>query len=244
MRKKSTLDLQASHDETLLARIIALESQKDALKTARKLLSRFGSLNAVLCASREMALAHNRQSYRGAKAVQLVSEVALQILHGHVVDRPVIADNWHLHCYLLARLDGLSKAHLWVLYLDGTFRIVDEQCLGVGTVGTLYACPNEIIRPALRANASAMILAQSRAGGSLCLSDFDMELTESVRTAAELFSIAVLDHLIVANGHVFSIRMMFTNDINKRDTYQIPKKSSCFPYNGEGLPPRWWRNAP
>lgn len=240
MRRERPLPHNYKRDLQLLSGIIALESERNAEREARKLLRRFGSLNAVLSASREGCLSNLRQSPEGANSIRLVSEVSLEIIRGHVTNRTIVADDWQLGCYLLTRLDGLERSRLWVLYLDGAHRIIHEECCGVGTIDKVSVYPSEIIRSALRANASGIILAQNRASGNSAPTHYDLELTEHVRAAAEIFSIAIHDHFIVANGEIRSLLSLLgvhRNEIIEDRFPNHPPSSSI----SKGLVPGWWR---
>lgn len=239
MRRKCPLPSIYGRDLKLLVDIITLESVASPEREALKLLRQFGSLNAVLCASREGYLSNQRELLKDWESIRIVSEVSLEVIRGHVVDRPIVAADWQLSCYLLSRLDGLQRPHLWVLYLDGARRIIDEECRGVGSMDRVLAAPAEIIKPALRANASGIILAQNRTSGSSAPTYSDLELTESVRAAAAIFSIAVHDHFIVANGEVRSLLSLIgahRNDI----TAEVLPRPHHLSLVTEGLPPGWW----
>ena len=110
----------------------------------------------------------------------------------------------------------------------------------MGTIDKVSVYPGEIIKSALRANASGIILAQNRASGNSAPTYHDLELTESVRAAAEIFSIAIHDHFIVASGEVRSLLTLLGVDRNGIIEDMLPKHGH-FSSVTEGLSPGWWR---
>ena len=62
-----------------------------------------------------------------------------------------------------------------------------------------------ILQYAIKANASAVILAHNHPSGNLGASDADISITKRVRDALELMEIKLLDHLILTYEEKYSI---------------------------------------
>ncbi|MEZ0611369.1 JAB domain-containing protein [Fibrella sp. WM1] len=82
--------------------------------------------------------------------------------------------------------------------------LLDQRntCLGVSTISTggRAACvvdPKIIFATALKAGASALILAHNHPSGNLTPSQQDRDLTRELKEGGRLLDITVLDHLIV-----------------------------------------------
>jgi DNA repair protein RadC len=65
---------------------------------------------------------------------------------------------------------------------------------------------SEILRPAIRANAAAIIVAHNHPSGDSTPSPEDVRVTKAVVEAAELLDIDVLDHLIIGRGRYTSLK--------------------------------------
>jgi len=62
-----------------------------------------------------------------------------------------------------------------------------------------------ILQAALKANASAIILAHNHPSGTLQASDADRKITQKIKTACTYLDIAVLDHLILTHFSYYSM---------------------------------------
>lgn len=101
--------------------------------------------------------------------------------------------------YVRLRLGALKREEFHVLWLDTRHRILDCQCLFVGTVDTANIYPREVVRAALDANASAAILAHNHPSGSTEPSAADRIITDRLKQALGLIGVRVLDHLIIGD---------------------------------------------
>lgn len=112
-----------------------------------------------------------------------------------------------------------TEAYLWpllsqkqsevfsVLYLDNRHRLIQYREEFTGTINASAVYPREIIRNALKLNAAAIILAHNHPSGDPEPSQCDIKCTESIRKAADLLDIRVLDHVIVGAGHCVSLAL-------------------------------------
>lgn len=69
--------------------------------------------------------------------------------------------------------------------------------VGIGTVSNALICGREIFRPAILANATAIILFHNHPSGDPMPSRDDRRVTESIKRAGALVGIDLLDHIIV-----------------------------------------------
>lgn len=104
------------------------------------------------------------------------------------------------------RLGDEQQEHLLALYLDCQNRIIKEQVIFKGTVTKSIAEPREILSPAIRHLATAIILVHNHPSGVCTPSPNDDQLTKAMREACELVGIVLLDHIIVSRFESFSYR--------------------------------------
>jgi DNA repair protein RadC len=62
-----------------------------------------------------------------------------------------------------------------------------------------------ILQAAIKANASAIVLAHNHPSGNLQVSDADRRITEKIKTACKYLDIALLDHIILTNYSYLSM---------------------------------------
>lgn len=65
--------------------------------------------------------------------------------------------------------------------------------------------PREVVKDALSRNSSALLLVQNHPSGSTEPSRTEEHLTQTLKSAAALVDVRVLDHLIVAGDSILSM---------------------------------------
>lgn len=68
--------------------------------------------------------------------------------------------------------------------------------VSVGTANSALVHPREVFRPAILAGASAVIIAHNHPSGDPSPSRADIQVTRTLREAAKIMNIDLLDHLI------------------------------------------------
>jgi len=91
-----------------------------------------------------------------------------------------------------------------VLLLDRANRILGIYELSTGGVSGTVADPKLVFAAAIKANASAMILAHNHPSGQVKPSQADISLTKKLTEGGRLLEIPVLDHIIVTGEDFYS----------------------------------------
>lgn len=100
--------------------------------------------------------------------------------------------------YLHAKLSGYDHEVFAVLFLDNAHRLIDYVEMFRGTISGTAVHPREVVKEALRCNASAVIFSHNHPSGVAEPSGADRELTRLLVSALQLVDVRVLDHIIVA----------------------------------------------
>jgi DNA repair protein RadC len=66
-----------------------------------------------------------------------------------------------------------------------------------GTLDTLLVHPREVFKPAIAANAAAIVLVHNHPSGDPTPSEADIKVTRDLIRAGQLLKIEVLDHIII-----------------------------------------------
>ncbi|TKI04034.1 RadC family protein [Martelella alba] len=174
------------------------------MKLAEELMRRFGSFDKLMCADRQTLCATKGLGVSKFTQLQAIREMAQRYYRSHMMredamTRPDIAQN-----YLQVLLAHREREVFVVLYLDNQHRLIKHQELFHGTVNSVEVHPREIIRAALKVNATALILAHNHPSGKAEPSRADREVTDQVSRAAALMDIRVLDHLVIGAGECVS----------------------------------------
>ena len=99
---------------------------------------------------------------------------------------------------------GKKNEQFNVLYLNTKNEIINSEVKFRGTVNEVYVYPREIIKSALKFNASGIILAHNHPSGNLEPSKADFNLTEQLNDISKLLHINLLDHIIIVGDKYLS----------------------------------------
>jgi DNA repair protein RadC len=101
-------------------------------------------------------------------------------------------------------LAGADREYFVLLLLDGKHRVNALNVVAIGSLTAALVHAREVFKPAVLANAAAVILAHNHPSGDPEPSREDRELTERLVKAGRLLGITVLDHVIVGEERFYS----------------------------------------
>lgn len=87
----------------------------------------------------------------------------------------------------------------WVIMLSRKNRALGRVCISLGSATATMAHPREVYRPAILANACAVIVAHNHPSGDPAPSAPDMQVTRLLREASRAIDIELIDHVIVGD---------------------------------------------
>ena len=107
--------------------------------------------------------------------------------------------------YCSALLTGLRKERFYVISMSTQMRVVGQRMLAEGTLSEVMAHPRMVVETALNHNAYGVILCHNHPGGSERPSMGDVDITVELESVLSKLGIALIDHVIVADGKVYSM---------------------------------------
>lgn len=126
-----------------------------------------------------------------------VLEVGATYLASLIGQRDVMTSPDLVKKYISLRIASLEHEVFGMMYLDAQNRVLDCGEMFRGSVNQASVYPREVVKEALRLNASALILYHNHPSGRVEPSRADELLTQSLKSALALVDIRVLDHIIV-----------------------------------------------
>jgi DNA repair protein RadC len=93
-----------------------------------------------------------------------------------------------------------------VITLDGHHHAVETHIVTVGLANQSQIHARETFFPAIRDQAVSILVAHNHPSGHLLPSDADLQATRKLSQAGKVLGIPLVDHLIVAETGVYSIR--------------------------------------
>jgi DNA repair protein RadC len=194
-------------DAALMTRLLHFATRDPAPElAAARIISQFGSFARVLATTENELLAVRGLGEHSVAAIKLVREAALRMLRAQATKSPVL-DEWEsVLAYLAGVLAWERVEQFRILFLDEGGVLLADEAQARGTVNHTPVYPREVARRALELQACSLILVHNHPSGDPTPSLPDIDMTEQVCAAVELFGVRVLDHVIVGNGRCTSFR--------------------------------------
>jgi DNA repair protein RadC len=178
--------------------------RRDCKRQARDAMKEFKSLHGVLEASAQDLEKIPGIGPRNVFGLKLVQEASRRFLKDRMMSRPVCHSSREVFDYLYHTLRELKREQFKVIFLDTKNQIIEERTLFEGTVDSSAVYPREVIRDALRFDASSLIFVHNHPSGDPEPSACDKDITRDLVFAANLMQIKVLDHIIIGHNRYFS----------------------------------------
>lgn len=178
---------------------------KSAVDLARELLIEFGSLGAMLAASRQTFCRSPGLGDAKYAQLQAILEMARRHLSEDLRRDTVMGSAESTRQFLLAQLRHEQREVFVALYLDNQHHLLLYEPLFYGTIDGAAIYPREVVKRALELNAAALIVAHNHPSGVAEPSRADIAITGRLREALSLVDIRLLDHCIVAGHQVTSL---------------------------------------
>lgn len=192
-------------DTELLAILIATGTKKlSAIDLARNVLKSVdGNLNIL--GKTSVSDLTKILGIGDAKAVTIVAAMELgrrrQLADVDLTTIRTSSDIFHI---MQPILSDLQHEEFWAIYLNNANKIVDKQQIAIGGVTSTTVDVRIVMRYAIEKLVSSIILVHNHPSGALQPSKCDTDLTAQIASAAKLFNIKIIDHIIVAGAKYFS----------------------------------------
>lgn len=102
--------------------------------------------------------------------------------------------------------DGLDHEECWAVYLTNSGRVLDKMRISQGGVRATTVDNKIIIKRAIELLATQIIISHNHPSDCPEPSHADISMTYSIRSAAEMFDIILLDHIILTQTDSYSFK--------------------------------------
>ena len=164
----------------------------DTNPTAHALLSRFGTLDSVFSAPESELKKVNGVGDAAAQLIRLVPQVARRCLMSRSAQIEILDTTSKCGQYLLPYFHGESEEVVYLLHRGG--------------VNVASIAARKVVKAALDANATSVVLAHNHPSGLALPSPEDRQTTLVLKAALEAVGIVLADHIIVADDDFVSLR--------------------------------------
>ena len=107
---------------------------------------------------------------------------------------------------LRPEMGRLVQEQLRVLLLDTRNRVIGQRVVYQGNVNSSVVRPAEVLRPAVVASATSIVVAHNHPSGDPTPSGADTSITRNLLDAGSLLGIELLDHVVLGNPGFVSMK--------------------------------------
>jgi len=101
-------------------------------------------------------------------------------------------------------LCDLPYEEFWAMYVNRRGQVIKTHCISKGGIHNATIDVRLILKPALECLATSIILAHNHPSGTSDPSAEDLSITASIRDAAKIMNMKLMDHLIIAGQSYYS----------------------------------------
>lgn len=179
---------------------------ENAVQVGQRLLQTFGGLAGIHRAPFDELT--SQHGIAEAKAAQLKAAIELgrRLMLEVPEERPTIKSPADAAALVQYEMSGLEKEQMRVLLMDTRNRVLDIVQVAYGSVNSAHLRIAEIFTPAVRRNATAVLLVHNHPSGDPTPSPDDAAITRAVVQAGKLLDIDVLDHIVIGQGRWVSLK--------------------------------------
>ena len=179
---------------------------QSALDLAQRLLDRAGGIDGLT-----RSTPHGISELRGlgfAKATRIAAalELGRRAALAALSERPTLLSSFAaVVAWARPRLVGLDHEEVWLLSMDGRHALKSARQISRGGQHGCALTTRDVLGPALRDAASAIVLIHNHPSGDPTPSVEDLCMTRSIASACAVVGIPLLDHVVVARGGASSL---------------------------------------
>ncbi len=191
-------------DPELLAVIIREGTETlSAVQLAEKILIDVGTISELAIADVQRIRRAGGCGTVRAVSIAAAAELARRITAEKANTVEIISSKEDV-VRIFAPLAQLPHEEFWVLYLTSGGRVIDRARLSQGGIAGTVVDHKLVVKRAVELLASSLILVHNHPSGIAQPSADDTTITDTVRAAAALFDISVIDHIIVSRSGSYS----------------------------------------
>ncbi len=201
--KISVRGVESLTDSELLS--ILLGSTEQASQQASELLQQYnGSLQAIAKESIARLRMVSGIGIKSATMLHVAAEWGRRSAASRDVAQQTISSSADVVDLFRPYFDSKKYEECWVLFLSASNRVVEQYRVSQGGVTSTVVDHRLIVKRALELLSTQIILVHNHPSGAVEPSGEDIELTKKVKSAAALFDISLVDHIIVSSSSAFS----------------------------------------
>ena len=193
--------------EVLELLLFYARARGDVNPLAHRLLDTFGSLKGVLEAPVDQLCAVEGVGEETATLISLMVPLFRRYEMCLCEEQKRLVRFSDVQEYCRALLIGLRRERFYVISVSAKMRVLGQRIVGEGSLAEVPAYPRLVVETALNYNAYGVILCHNHPGGEAVPSLGDVDVTRALESVLSKLGIALMDHIIVADGESYSMAL-------------------------------------
>ena len=198
--------VESLSDVELLALLLG-EDNDESLALAERLLNHYNS-SLLTLAKEELARLRMSEGIGLNRAIRLkvAAEWGRRIAINSGDNECVINSTNDVVNIFRPYMESMQHEECWVLFLSSSNRVIERYRVSQGGLSATVVDKRLVIKRALELLSTQIVLVHNHPSGISTPSAEDIELTQKLKSAADLFDITLVDHVIIASSSSFSLR--------------------------------------
>lgn len=205
-RPLSRLELAGATALSTAELLASLLQTHDALDLALELLNTFGSLAGVARATKAELCQVRGVGEGNYGRIKAALELGRRWCSSSQGDRPRVSTPADAANLLMSEMSFLEREELRVILLSTRNDVLAVRTIYAGSVNSVSIRVAEVLRPAVRENAPAIIVVHNHPSGDPSPSPEDIRVTRQLTQAGKTLDIDVLDHVIIGRQRYASLK--------------------------------------
>lgn len=172
---------------------------------AHRLMERFGSFSGVLDASIEELQKVPGIGERSAFLLKMIPEFSRRYQEDRHSMGTILDSSEKIGNYLRNKYIGRTNEVVYLICLDNKKKLLYCDILTEGTINSAPITVRSIVEIAMRVGAASVVISHNHPQGFALPSADDIATTQKLRTALQMVSVELLDHIIVAQDDFVSL---------------------------------------
>lgn len=178
----------------------------ESAELAEALLRECGSLRAVATTPPTRLRMIAGLGLKRAERIQVAAELGHRIEADKRVFDETITSCDDVVRIMRPKMQDKKHEECWVLFLTNSNRIVEAECMSQGGLQATVVDHRLIIKRALELLTPRIIVLHNHPSGCASPSGADVDITRKIKSAAALFDIELLDHVIISSSEHYSMK--------------------------------------
>lgn len=140
-----------------------------------------------------------------ACSLAAIGELAKRINSKPIRGKYIIESARDVADFLMEELRYEKKEHFRTLMMDTKGGVIGVENISTGGLSSTEVHPREVFSPAIKKNASTIVLVHNHPSGDPSPSSMDIQVTKRLQEAGKLVGIKVLDHIVIGDGVYVSL---------------------------------------